>query len=79
MSLNTYLQAAWVEDRAPLNPRDLIDPQELQHYDPNKVIVVSTGSQAEPRAQLSLAARQASGKLRIQPSDLVLYSAKVGV
>jgi hypothetical protein len=39
--------------------------------------VVTTGSQAEPRAQLSLAAREASPKLRINPSDLVLYSAKM--
>jgi hypothetical protein len=32
---------------------------------------------AEPRAQLSLASRGASTALKIGPSDLVLYSAKV--
>jgi mRNA degradation ribonuclease J1/J2 len=41
------------------------------------VLVVTTGSQAEPRAQLSLAAREASQMLRINRSDLVLYSAKM--
>lgn len=35
-------------------------------------------AQAEPRAQLSLASRQASNALKIIPNDLVLYSAKVG-
>lgn len=34
--------------------------------------------QAEPRAALSLAARGASQMLKLDPSDLILYSAKVG-
>ena len=33
--------------------------------------------QAEERAALSLAARDASHMLKLQPSDLILYSAKV--
>ncbi len=33
--------------------------------------------QAEPRAALSLASRGASPLLRLDPSDLILYSAKV--
>jgi hypothetical protein len=45
--------------------------------DPSKVLVVTTGSQAEPRAQLSLASQSLSHNLKINPSDLVLYSAKV--
>ena len=76
MSLNTYLEAAWREGRAPMDPRELINPADLDDYDPSTVVVVSTGSQAEPRAQLSLAAREASSSLRILPSDLVLFSAK---
>ena len=44
-----------------------------QHPPPPQVLVVTTGSQAEPRAQLSLAARGASHSLKLQPSDLVLY------
>jgi hypothetical protein len=34
-------------------------------------------AQAEPRAALSLAARDASHLLKLQSSDLILYSAKV--
>ena len=37
----------------------------------------TTSTQAEPRAALSLAAREASSLLKLQPSDLLLYSAKV--
>ena len=33
--------------------------------------------QAEPRAALNLASREASPMLRLTPSDLILYSAKV--
>ena len=33
--------------------------------------------QAEPRAALSLAAHEASSLLRLTPSDLILYSAKI--
>jgi hypothetical protein len=45
--------------------------------DPSKVLIVTTGSQAEPKAQLSLASQSLSHNLKIAPSDLVLYSAKV--
>lgn len=64
--------------RAPLSPSELIKPEQLPHVDPSKVLIVTTGSQAEPRAQLSLASRSASERLKISPSDLILYSAKVG-
>lgn len=42
-----------------------------------QVLIVTTGSQAEPRAALSLASREASHQLKLMPNDLVLYSAKV--
>lgn len=65
--------------RAPLDPSSIIPVENLHQYNPNEVLVVTTGSQAEPRAQLSLASRRASNSLKILPSDLVLYSAKVGL
>lgn len=45
LSLNTYLEAAQIQGQAPFNPNDLIQPQELGDYDPNEVMVVTTGSQ----------------------------------
>ena len=45
MSLNTYLEAAALQGQAPFNPRDLIQPAELNDYDPSQVMIVTTGSQ----------------------------------
>ncbi|GIL57528.1 hypothetical protein Vafri_12738 [Volvox africanus] len=76
-SLSHYLEASWRDGRAPFNPKELVQPEELRHMDPNQVLIVTTGSQGEPRAQLCMAAREESSMLKILPNDLVLYSAKV--
>ncbi|MEW5320466.1 MAG: hypothetical protein WDW38_011536 [Sanguina aurantia] len=76
-SLNHYLEAAWKDGRAPFDPKELLDPNYLSSTNPNDVLIVTTGSQAEPKAQLSLAARESSQKLKIKTQDLILYSAKV--
>jgi mRNA degradation ribonuclease J1/J2 len=77
MSLNTYLQAAQREGMAPMDPRELVPQSAIEEMDPNELLIVTTGSQAEPRAALALAAREASHLLKLRSSDLVLYSAKV--
>lgn len=77
MSLNTYLEAAFQEGRAPIDPRHLVPQSAMDDMDPNELLVVTTGSQAEPRAALSLASRRASHLLKLRTSDLLLYSAKV--
>jgi len=77
MSLNTYLEAAFQEGRAPLDPRDLVPSSAIDDMDPNELLIVTTGSQAEPRAALALAAREASHLLKLRTSDLLLYSAKI--
>ena len=45
LSLNTYLEAAHLQGLAPFHPRDLIQPAEINDYDPNKILIVTTGSQ----------------------------------
>ena len=37
MSLNHYLEAAHKDGRAPIDPRDVLQPNEIDDYDPNKV------------------------------------------
>lgn len=37
MSLNHYLEAAHKDGRAPIDPRDVLQPNEIEDYDPNKV------------------------------------------
>jgi beta-CASP RNase J family ribonuclease len=77
MSLNTYLEAAHREGRAPINPRDLVPQSAIDDMDPNELLIVTTGSQGEPRAALNLASRDASHMLKLRNSDLLLYSAKI--
>ena len=45
MSLTTYLEAAHREGRAPFNPNELVDQADMDSVDPNKLLVVTTGSQ----------------------------------
>lgn len=42
-----------------------------------ELLIVTTGSQAEPRSQLNMASKEASALLKLSPEDLILYSAKV--
>eukprot|EP00891_Asterochloris_glomerata_P002267 jgi/Astpho2/2267/e_gw1.00040.186.1_t len=77
MSLTTYLEAAHRDGRAPFDPKELVSANQINDVDPSKLLIVTTGSQAEERAALSLAARDASHMLKLHPSDLILYSAKV--
>ena len=77
MSLTSYVEAAWREGRSPIDPRDLVPSSAIEDIDPNELLIVTTGSQGEPRAALALAAREASHLLRLRASDLLLYSAKI--
>lgn len=76
-SLYHYLEAAWQDGRAPFDPKELMKQEDLRNANPNEVLIVTTGSQGEPLAQLSMAARDSSRILKILPDDLLLYSAKV--
>jgi mRNA degradation ribonuclease J1/J2 len=77
MSLNVYLEAAYRDKRATFSPAQLIDAEEMDAWDPNKILVVTTGSQAEPRAMLSRAAYNGAKNLKLTQGDLLLYSAKM--
>ena len=59
-SLNVYLDAAHRDGRATFSPAQCIDPEDMEGVPPDKLLIVTTGSQAEPRAMLSRAAYGAS-------------------
>jgi mRNA degradation ribonuclease J1/J2 len=46
MSLNFYLEAAAREGRAPFDPKEVISAADMDGYDPNELLIVTTGSQA---------------------------------
>ncbi len=77
MSLNVYLEAAFKDKRATFSPAQLIDAEEMDGWDPNKLLIVTTGSQAEPRAMLSRAAYNGAKNLKLTEGDLLIYSAKM--
>jgi beta-CASP RNase J family ribonuclease len=77
LSLTTYLEAAKKAGIAPIDPEKLIPADEIDNCDPSKLLIVTTGSQGEDRAQLAQAAFGSSRLLTLQPEDLLLYSAKM--
>ena len=77
MSLTTYLEAAKKAGLAPIDPDSLVPAEEIDNVNPNELLIVTTGSQGESRAQLSQAAFGGSRLITLQPSDLLLYSAKM--
>ncbi|XP_016475717.2 ribonuclease J isoform X1 [Nicotiana tabacum] len=77
MSLRTYLDAAWKDGKAPIDPSTLVKVEDIDAYAPKDLLIVTTGSQAEPRAALNLASYGSSHSLKLNKEDIVLYSAKV--
>ncbi|WP_249226434.1 ribonuclease J [Alicyclobacillus mengziensis] len=60
-----YLQA---------EPSTLIDADEVNKYPPEKVVILSTGSQGEPMSALTRMARAAHRKIEIVPGDTVVLA-----
>ncbi|KAG9155963.1 hypothetical protein Leryth_012040 [Lithospermum erythrorhizon] len=77
MSLRTYLEAAFKDGKAPIDPSTLVKVEDIDGYAPKDLLIVTTGSQAEPRAALNLASFGSSHSLKLNKEDLILYSAKV--
>ncbi|KAJ1396228.1 Zn-dependent metallo-hydrolase, RNA specificity domain [Sesbania bispinosa] len=77
MSLRTYLDAAWKDGKAPFDPSTLVKAEDIDSYAPKDLLIVTTGSQAEPRAALNLASYGSSHAFKLTKDDIVLYSAKV--
>jgi ribonuclease J len=57
-----------------MNPATLIDADDIGKYDPDKIIVLSTGSQGEPMSALTRMARSAHRKIEILPGDTVVLA-----
>ena len=54
----------------------LVDLSTVQRLPPNRGVVVSTGSQGEPRSGLARLADGAHSDLKVSPGDVLVYSAR---
>ncbi len=62
----------------PMPPEDvLIKPRDIENYPDDQLLIVSTGSQAEPRSSLARMAHDDHRNLNIQKTDTVVLSARV--
>ena len=50
--------------------------EEARNYPPDRISILMTGSQGEPMSALVQASKESYGRLKIQPGDTVLYSAR---
>ena len=55
----------------------LIDAREADRFAPHEVVVLSTGSQGEPRSAMALIAKEDHAFLHIEPGDTVMISARI--
>ncbi|NJD04629.1 MAG: ribonuclease J [Ruminiclostridium sp.] len=53
----------------------LIDIDQISRYNPDKIVIITTGSQGEPMSALSRIAASEHRKVEIEPGDLVIISA----
>lgn len=58
-----------------MNPDTLIDISEIDNYNPNEIVILTTGSQAEPMSALSRIAFASHKTIEIQQGDTVIISA----
>ena len=55
----------------------LIDAREADRFAPHEVVVLSTGSQGEPRSAMALIAKDDHAFLHVEPGDTVMISARI--
>ena len=60
-----------------VNPDYLIDARDASMFKPHEVVILSTGSQGEPRSALSLMALDNHPFLKVEQGDTVVISARI--
>lgn len=60
-----------------MNPDYLIDARDAAMFKPHEVVILSTGSQGEPRSAMALMALDNHPFLKVEPNDTVVISARI--
>ncbi|MCL1789350.1 MAG: ribonuclease J [Oscillospiraceae bacterium] len=58
-----------------VSPKMIIDVGEVNNYPPEKIVIITTGSQGEPLSALSRMATNDHKQVKINPRDLIIISA----
>lgn len=76
-SAKQYVALAASTDRLNLDGIEFHDVEEMNHFKDHEVLVLCTGSQAEPRSVLSRMSRDEFKPFRLREGDLVVMSSKM--
>jgi ribonuclease J len=68
--IGTAVEIGYIDDSG----NTLIEMEELKNYPPDKVVLVTTGSQGESMAALSRMAANIHKKVKIIPGDVIVFS-----
>ncbi|MGW5358911.1 ribonuclease J [Actinopolymorpha pittospori] len=58
-------------------PNTVVDVRDVDKYEPNEVVLISTGSQGEPLSALSRIAARDHPQIRIEPGDTVVLASSL--
>ncbi|MDB5038573.1 MAG: metal-dependent hydrolase [Bacteriovoracaceae bacterium] len=59
-----------------INDRDIISPDEIEKYNASEVVIIATGTQAEPRSALYRISLNDHHLIRLLPGDTVVFSSR---
>ncbi len=69
------VEIAWQKGYLRIEPGTLISAKQIDEYPPERILVLTTGSQGEPLSALSQIAADEYPRLKITPGDTVILSA----
>jgi len=75
-SMHSYTKLAFDQDSLKIPPETLVMLEDLERYPNDKVIVLSTGSQAEPMSALVRISQGTHKEFDIRPGDTIILSSR---